>query len=71
MSKSERDTKSFTTNRLQDDQNDPRHGLNNEDCNGNRFSNEGDDNFKGKLLHLSCIWNNPELLGDLLLGYEV
>ncbi|KAF7489736.1 Leucine-rich repeat serine/threonine-protein kinase 1 [Sarcoptes scabiei] len=70
MSKSERDTKSFTTNRLQDDQNDPRHGLNNEDCNGNRFSNEGDDNFKGKLLHLSCIWNNPELLGDLLLGYE-
>ena len=33
--------------------------------------NIDDDNFKGKLLHLSCLWNNPELLSDLLLGDEV
>lgn len=30
-----------------------------------------EDTFEGKLLHLSCIWNNPELLSDLLLGDEV
>lgn len=32
---------------------------------------DDEDTFEGKLLHLSCIWNNPELLSDLLLGDEV
>lgn len=43
--------------------------MNNNDNNINKQQN--DDNFKGKLLHLSCLWNNPELLSDLLLGDEV
>ncbi|OTF74150.1 hypothetical protein BLA29_005591, partial [Euroglyphus maynei] len=42
--------------------------MNNNDNNINKQQN--DDNFKGKLLHLSCLWNNPELLSDLLLGDE-
>lgn len=32
---------------------------------------ENDGEFKGKLLHTSCLWANFDLLGDLLMGNEV
>lgn len=34
-------------------------------------SEEEDDDFEGKLLHQSCLWDNSDLLSDLLFGDEV
>ena len=32
---------------------------------------EDDGDFEGKLLHQSCLWDNSDLLSDLLFGDEV
>lgn len=32
---------------------------------------DNDDDFEGKLLHQSCLWDNLDLLTDLLFGDEV
>lgn len=54
------------SNNKTDDDND-----NNNNINQQQYDDSIDGDFKGKLLHLSCLWNNPELLSDLLLGDEV
>lgn len=53
------------SNNKTDDDND-----NNNNINQQQYDDSIDGDFKGKLLHLSCLWNNPELLSDLLLGDE-
>lgn len=34
-------------------------------------TSEEEDDFEGKLLHQSCLWDNSDLLSDLLFGDEV
>lgn len=38
------------------------------DCGG---GGDDEDEFEGKLLHQSCLWDNLDLLNDLLFGDEV
>ena len=41
-------------------------------CDDNRGSGPDSDNdFEGKLLHQACLWDNSDLLSDLLFGEEV